>query len=90
MDNLKSPAYPFLEANESGYGNSVSVWQADGGKQMFPFQAGFTKLEYASLLIAQGLATRELLEILEGSNYPSGVAKLSISIAKAVLEEANK
>lgn len=52
--------------------------------------SGFTKLEKASLMIAQGLATRELFEMLETKNYPAGIAKLSVVIAKAVLEEANK
>ena len=78
MVNLKEDAFP------------STVSYSDESPEVLTRTGGFTKLEYAPLLIAQGLATRELLEILEGENYPSGVAKLSISIAKAVIEEANK
>lgn len=76
MDNLNSSAYPLVDSYESGGTHSSSN--------------GFTKLELASLMIAQGLATRELLETLETKNYPLGVAKLALSIAKAVLDQANK
>jgi hypothetical protein len=49
---------------------------------------GLTKLEYASLLIAQGMV----------SNYPDGLTnqeiaafkESSVMLAKAVLEQANK
>ena len=53
----------------------------------FPLEGesfGFTKLEYASLLIAQGMCAETTDR---GINF---IATESIKIAKAVLEEANK
>jgi hypothetical protein len=80
MNNPQLPAYPTTESINHG-GEVVEMRTKDHG---------FTKLELGSLMIAQGLATRELFEMLEAKNYPIGVAKLSVSIVRAVLEEANK
>ena len=71
MDNLKQPAFPYIE-----YDKAASC------------APGFTKLEYASLLIAQGYASNA------GGQWPDDVegaiAFQSVKLAKAVLEEANK
>lgn len=73
MNNLKSPAYPYRS-------NAL-----DGGHT----DPGFTKLERASLMIAQGMAT---VRDQHNQMYydPSTIAKDSVLIAKAVIEEANK
>lgn len=70
-DNLKLPAYPTLFYNEvTGAANGHS--------------AGFTKLELASLMIAQGICAETCDR---GHTF---IASESVKIAKAVLEEANK
>jgi hypothetical protein len=68
MNNLQSSAFPLDFPS----------------KEYAPDEKGFTKLEYASLLIAQGLASDS------NSDLTDFLAKLSVSFAKAVLEEANK
>lgn len=83
MDNLKLPAYPFTtyDTVSNGEGIQIGVHYTDQN------QSGFSKLELASLMIAQGLMTGrdahcEIPEAL--------ISQLSVSLAKAVLEEANK
>lgn len=78
MDNLKSPAYP---------------WTDTGGDRLEFFE-GFTKLEKAALMIAQGYAANSLgsdqgIQPPAALAYPE-LAKMAVSLAKAVLEEANK
>jgi hypothetical protein len=74
MENLKSPASGFT-AHFDGENTEVSY--------------GFTKLEYASLLIAQGMVG--ILDQHHQPYYdPSTLSRESVIIAKGVLEEANK
>lgn len=68
MDNLTQPAYPWIDSR--------------GDKSEF-FE-GFTKLEMAALMIAQGLSNRPEYYKTEE------IASFSVTIAKAVIEEANK
>ena len=70
MENLKWPAFP-LEHKITDYCAG---------------ELGFTKLEYASLLIAQGLISR----YDEVGHGPEICAKDSVTFAKMILEEANK
>jgi hypothetical protein len=49
---------------------------------------GFTKLEYASLLIAQGYIANGAYKNDEQEGYE--IARCSVNVAKLVLEEANK
>lgn len=73
MDNLQSPAYP-LDFPLKDYPSA---------------EMGFTKLELASLMIAQGFATmRDHEDLLHKRRQ--GIATTSVMLAKAVLEEANK
>lgn len=46
----------------------------------------FTKLELASLMIAQGFSSQEF----HNTHQDTDIAQWSVSLAKAVLEEANK
>lgn len=71
MDNLKSPAYPTELKNSVG-GNSGNA-------------KGFTKLEMASLMIAQGFSACPSMQEADET-----FANNCVSLAKAVLEEANK
>lgn len=72
MDNLQSPAYPNVDSYENG--------------NVCTPQSGFSKLELASLMIAQGLmATTQF-----SNNRDLYIGKESVKLAKAVLEEANK
>ena len=81
MDNLKLPASPqaiYLEENGHPRAGAEYDWDF----------SGFTKLEMAALMIAQGA--------IASGNYKSGdgktadLAEYSVRTAKAVLEEANK
>lgn len=71
MNNLQQPAFPFINEEDGHYENRETY-------------TGFTKLEYAALLIAQGICSET---IDRGTGY---IATRSVEIAKAVLEEANK
>lgn len=78
MDNLKSPAYPELvSTNKPAYGPNFT----------HNTTGGFTNLELASLMIAQGMLSGP--HTFEG-DVLEGVSKNAVKIAKAVLEEANK
>lgn len=69
MDNLKSPAHPII--NDEGSHEDREV------------HYGFTKLEKAALMIAQGMMAH--------SKYTTDfVAPKAVEIAKAILQEANK
>lgn len=71
MDNLKSPAYP-LDFPLKDYPKA---------------ELGFTKLELAALMIAQGLVTKYNLKEPSDQNI---IARLSVELATEVLKEANK
>lgn len=82
MDNTKLPAYPLpLVNNSEGEIRDASDW--DGTN------VGLTKLELASLMIAQGLVTREMQGTYK-EEHLKDIASRSTNIAKAILEEANK
>jgi len=79
MDNLKLPAYP------------QPITMGSEGDILIPVMhhpdfGGFTKLEYASLMIAQGIAQREFVDTGD-RDY---ISMRAVKLAKAVLEEANK
>lgn len=74
MENTKLPAYPRTHE--------------EMGSDEFNDNAGFTKLELASLMIAQGMASDD--EWFAGKDPFSHIAKSSVQLAKVVLEEANK
>ena len=69
MDNLKLPAYPSV----------------DTGGDKPELNEGFTKLEMASLMMAQG-ATANGGVVQE----PTDFARYCVRLAKSILEEANK
>jgi|HubBroStandDraft_3_1064219.scaffolds.fasta_scaffold08371_2 hypothetical protein len=78
MENTRLPAYPLpLVQNSEGDVKDASDW---GGNM------GFTKLELASLMIAQGLMSNTLF----CDNEDNYIARDAVKLAKAVLEEANK
>lgn len=71
MRNTKLPAYPAKSFDANG---------------ILRYNPGFTKLELASLMIAQGI-----LSSPDGNQYgANSIATSSVEIAKAILEEANK
>jgi hypothetical protein len=75
MDNLKMPASPSQMKNTLG-GNAG-------------YAPGFAKLEYAALLIAEGMCTHR--DQHDQPYYdPLTLAKESVIIAKHVISEANK
>jgi hypothetical protein len=77
MDNLKLPAYP--------------VTIVDGQKfSGMAHEDGFTKLELASLMIAQGLLSAGVGSNIEIDGRLHPLHQAAVWTAKAVLEEANK
>lgn len=72
MENLKSPAHPVI--NDEGSFEDRAV------------HYGFTKLELASLMIAQAYTANPSFV----GNTDEYIAEISVKFAKAVLEEANK
>lgn len=81
MENLRLPAYPLpIAQNQAAEIVDSSEWNGN---------VGFTKLELASLMIAQGIAASGFNEVGMHSEHPA-MAQTSVSLAKAVLEEANK
>ena len=77
MDNTKLPAYPLpIAINEKGEIFDTT----DYGKS----NAGFTKLELASLMIAQGMFANGWA--MDRSDHFS----TAVHAAKRILEEANK
>lgn len=77
MNNLQLPAYPTIESVNHA-GELVETKTKDNG---------FTKLELASLMIAQGLVTKYNLKEPSDQNI---IARLSVELATEVLKEANK
>lgn len=80
MENLNSPAYPLINQE----GSSLE------DRTVF---TGLNKMELASLMIAQGLMTPDdwNMEAREKRiEISASIAKTSVLIAKAVLEEATK
>jgi len=80
MDNLKRPAYP-QPLTLGSDGSVLTPWQHH---EDF---AGFTKLEKAALIIAQGMCSNSKLEY---NNAFKDIPSQSVKLAKAVLEECNK
>lgn len=80
MNNLNRPASPQPIAFSGDNSNAQTSW---GVHEDF---AGFTKLELASLMIAQGMLSRITKLPEEKEDY----AARAVQLAKAVLEEANK
>lgn len=72
IDNLKLPAYPV----------TIPDGQRFSG---LGIQDGFSKLELASLMIAQGLCVDSA-----SPTRPYWLAEHSVEIAKLILSEANK
>jgi hypothetical protein len=82
MENLKSSAFPRLLISD--YAEASYTDPANGG---------FTKLEYASLLMMQGLmdsADWDMAKNDKADDLASRTAKTAVLMAKAVIEEANK
>ncbi|HXP52998.1 MAG TPA: hypothetical protein VN922_23845 [Bacteroidia bacterium] len=78
MDNTKLPAYPTLIYNE-----------ATGNPQAQ--ELGFTKLEKAALMIAQGMIQRQDKQYdPETTKGVEAISSVCVDVARAVLEEANK
>ncbi len=78
QDNLLSPAYPLTASLDESENKYFTVADVDLKA------SGFTKIELASLMIAQGIASHA-----ESIHYKS-TASSAVLLAKAVLEEANK
>jgi len=79
MENLKFPASP------------LPIARHDNGTLMTTFDVsqldcGFTKLELASLMIAQGLQSHPNFR----DAHHMEIAIKAVNLAKTVLEEANK
>jgi len=80
MDNLKSPAFA----------QQIILHPIDNkpfaAGQMVEGAEGFTKLEYAALMIGQGMVSNPIYHSHTGQQ----IAAKSLSFAMSILEEANK
>lgn len=74
MDNLKLPAHPIGEKEFHRFSEQMAPW------------TGFTKLELAALMIAQGIVANPGGDVLSYTK----LGEAAVQTAKAVLEEANK
>lgn len=82
MDNLKLPASP----QSIAFHPESSVPQTSYG---LPTDlSGFTKLELASLMIAQGMLSGP--HKWAGYDMPKTISINAVAVAKSILEEANK
>lgn len=81
MDNLKLPAYPGpIPTKNEGQIHAIGNYE---------YRAhGFTKLELAALMIAQGIYSNSNVEAM--NTHFQTIAETSVTQAKAILEEANK
>ena len=83
MDNFKLPAYPLPIALHNN-GTLNTTLDVDGAS------VGFTKLEKASIMIAQGMVEKYWSKDLDNDKLIPAFSRLCAKIATAVLEEANK
>lgn len=74
MINKHSPAAPFVNHQVTSYEDA-------------DYHYGLTKLETASLMIAQGIVSKYNMNDPEDQDI---IAKLSVQLGARVLEEANK
>ena len=77
------PINPFLKWNEAGYGDAITIYDNEGGKQILPYESGITIRQYYA-----GLAMQGILEA--GSFMNEQVAKLAVQQADNLIEELNK
>lgn len=85
-NNLKLPAYPTNYVDSYG---SVNCGVNSTGESLWcSTPGGFTKLELAALMIAQGRLGNQKIEANNEAHVD--FAFRCVAIAKAVLEEANK
>ena len=85
MENIKLPAYPhqsWEEVSTEMGDNQIAHFTSDN-------KAGFTKLELAALMIAQGMLANSP-DWSEKDTSINWVGINSVKYAKAILEEANK
>lgn len=85
MENLRLPAYPLpIAQNQAAEIVDSSEWNGN---------VGFTKLELASLMIAQGIMDKDDWNIGEMEKSKEIALKIAVTsnlIAKVVLEQANQ
>jgi len=83
MNNLNRPAYP----QPIALGSEGDILTPIGQHDDF---AGFTKLEYASLMIAQGLLSGGNGANIEINGTMHSLSTAAIAVAKSILEDCNK
>ena len=81
MDNFNLPAFPIILKEGEKYSGHSNI-------------DGFTKLEYAALMITQGLQSPDDWQLSATNDKAPSIAQktaqTAVMLAKAVLEEANK
>jgi len=80
MDNLNQPAFPVSITIDDKMNRLIDSTETGS--------AGFTKLEYAALMIAQGILSCSNPTTINGESFET--PKMAVLIAKRILEEANK
>ena len=88
--------YPFFEWNEPGFGDSITVIDRDGGKQWFPFNRGMDLRTYLAGQAMQGILAHSNMSFVDDAGRetkvikPETVARFSVRMADALIEELNK
>jgi hypothetical protein len=91
----QEPAYPFFEANASGYGNTVVV-DTPTGRLYLPFQSGVSKRFYAACAAMQGILAGSIMDsvinISDAKDIPRDtvVATMAYEFADELLKQENQ
>jgi hypothetical protein len=83
-------ANPFFKWNESGYGDTIVVYDSGGGKQFFPYEPGLTIRQHFACQAMQAI-----LRTASDTNLKLGIAQpiistLAVKYADMLIEELNK
>jgi hypothetical protein len=87
MDKIKitgnEPAMPFLKWNEAGYGDCVTIYDSNGGKQHLPYTEGLTIRQQFAAMAMQALIGR-------GGLFGDQVAREAIKHADDLIDKLNE
>ena len=88
----QEPAFPFFKENESGFGDTIVVYDSCGAKAFYPFEKGMSKRFYAACMAMQGILANsnwaESMRIKDDwDEYKERVASASFEVADELLRQ---